>query len=64
MTLECSASKQYNILGDRDKIKQVIINLLSNAVKFTPEQGKISITIKRNDEKVILKIEDTGIGIK
>ncbi|MGH4052302.1 MAG: sensor histidine kinase [Clostridium sp.] len=63
MTLECSESKQYNILGDRDKIKQVIINLLSNAVKFTPEQGEINITLKEIREKIFLKIEDTGIGI-
>jgi len=63
MTLECSESKQYNILGDKDKIKQVIINLLSNAVKFTPEQGKINITLKELKGKIILKIEDTGIGI-
>ena len=63
MTLECS-SKQCNILGDSDKIKQVIINLLSNAVKFTPEQGKINVTLNEVAEKVILKIEDTGIGIK
>ncbi len=64
MTLECSNSKQYNILGDIDKIKQVIINLLSNAVKFTPEGGKINVTLKESEEKVILKIQDTGIGIK
>ncbi|WAG69252.1 HAMP domain-containing histidine kinase [Clostridium sp. CF011] len=64
MTLELNTSKQCNILGDRDKIKQVIINLLSNAVKFTPKQGKIDIALKEADEKVILKIEDTGIGIK
>ena len=63
MTLECDTSKQFNILGDTDKIKQVIINLLSNAVKFTPEQGEINITLKENNEKVILIIEDTGIGI-
>ena len=64
ITLGSSTSKQYNILGDRDKIRQVIINLLSNAVKFTKELGEINITLKEADEKVILKIEDTGIGIK
>ncbi|MGH4140308.1 sensor histidine kinase [Clostridium sp.] len=63
ISLQCSTSKSCNILGDRDKIKQVIINLLSNAVKFTPVHGEINITLKATDEKVILKIKDTGIGI-
>jgi two-component system sensor histidine kinase BaeS len=62
--LKCSTDKQYNVLGDSDKIKQVIINLLSNAVKFTKEFGKINITLKEVNEKVMLRIEDTGIGIK
>jgi len=64
MTLECRNKTHFNILGDSDKIKQVIINLLSNAIKFTKEKGKINITLKEVDEKVILGIEDTGIGIK
>ncbi|MCB2288630.1 HAMP domain-containing histidine kinase [Clostridium sp. CS001] len=64
ITLECKNNNQFNILGDGDKIKQVIINLLSNAIKFTPEKGEINITLKEIDEKIILKIEDTGIGIK
>jgi signal transduction histidine kinase len=64
MTLKFSSSKQYNILGDNDKIRQVVINLLSNAVKFTPSGGRIDTTLDEMDEKVILTIEDTGIGIK
>jgi two-component system sensor histidine kinase BaeS len=64
LSLECSESNECNILGDSDKIKQVIINLLSNAVKFTQKQGEINITLKETDDKVILRIEDTGIGIK
>ena len=64
MTLECASSKNYNILGDKDKIKQVIINLLSNAVKFTPAGGEININLKESVDKVILTVRDTGIGIK
>ncbi|MCB2294011.1 two-component sensor histidine kinase [Clostridium algoriphilum] len=64
MVLEYSTCKQYNIIGDKDKIKQVIINLISNAIKFTKEKGKINITLKESDEQVIMKIEDTGLGIK
>jgi len=63
LSLECDTRKQFVILGDTDKIKQVIINILSNAVKFTPKQGEINITLKELDEKIILKIQDTGIGI-
>ncbi|MGK0467946.1 sensor histidine kinase, partial [Clostridium sp.] len=62
--LESSIDKQYYILGDSDKIRQVIINLLSNAVKFTKMLGKVNITLEAENEKVILIIEDTGIGIK
>ena len=41
----------------------MVINLLSNAVKFTQEQGEINITLKETDDKVILEIKDTGIGL-
>ena len=64
MTLKCSTNNQWNILGNTDKIKQVLINLLSNAIKFTPNQGEINITLKESNKKIILKIQDTGIGIK
>lgn len=64
MTLEFSTSKQYYILGDSDKIRQVIINLISNAIKFTPSGGRISTSLEEVDEKVMLTVEDTGIGIK
>ena len=63
MTLEYSSVKQFNIIGDTDKLKQVIINILSNAVKFTKELGKIDISLKETEDKVILKIEDNGVGI-
>ncbi|MBK5242000.1 ATP-binding protein [Clostridium sp.] len=64
MTLEIDESKQYCILGDSDKIRQVIINLLSNAIKFTPGGGRINTKLNEVDEKVVLTVEDTGIGIK
>ncbi|MCJ7688850.1 MAG: ATP-binding protein [Clostridiaceae bacterium] len=64
MTLEISDSKQYYFLGDSDKIRQVIINLLSNAIKFTPSGGRINTKLDEADEKVVLTVEDTGIGIK
>ncbi|MFQ6055216.1 MAG: ATP-binding protein, partial [Methanosarcinales archaeon] len=53
------------IIGDKDKLIQVLVNLLSNAVKFTPNYGKILVKArKRNKEKnVEVRVKDTGIGI-
>jgi len=56
------------LLGDENRLKQVISNLLANAVKFTPENGEISFNAKKQDEgndSVTLRFEiiDNGIGI-
>lgn len=47
---------------DRNKLEQIIINLLSNAIKFT-EEGYVKLYINIDGENLILKVEDTGIGI-
>ena len=49
---------------DQPRVQQVINNLLSNAIKFTPEGGRITVSAsKTEDEKLILKVVDTGVGI-
>jgi|GEM_PF-511358 len=50
------------VIGDKDKLIQVIVNLISNSVKFTPE-GKVTCKIYRHDDEVWVSISDTGIGI-
>ncbi|MEO8580963.1 MAG: GAF domain-containing sensor histidine kinase [Patescibacteria group bacterium] len=49
--------------GDKEKIRECIINITGNALKFTPEQGKISITLAQVRESITIKIADTGPGI-
>lgn len=51
------------IIGDKDRIKQVLINLLDNAFKFTQENGNVLIKADLIDEKIIIKIIDDGLGI-
>ena len=56
------------IVGDDQRLSQVILNLLSNAVKFTPEQGEIGLDVSFSCEKegvceLLFKITDNGIGI-
>src|SRR5512139_1048574 len=50
------------IVGDRDRLVQVMINLLSNAVKFT-EKGLVTCRGLANESDVIISVTDTGIGI-
>ena len=55
--------KPTTINGDMMRIEQVICNLLTNAAKYTPENGYITVTTKRNGDRVEISIEDTGMGI-
>ncbi|MCD6468246.1 MAG: HAMP domain-containing histidine kinase [Thermoplasmata archaeon] len=48
---------------DRDKIIEVIENLISNAVKFTPEGGKIMVSLKRYGNGAMIAVKDNGIGL-
>jgi signal transduction histidine kinase/DNA-binding response OmpR family regulator len=52
-----------HIRGDETRLAQVLSNLLNNAAKFTPEGGKISITLERAGDEAIFHVRDTGIGI-
>jgi signal transduction histidine kinase len=51
-----------NVMGDPDKIEQVLENLLTNAIKFTNE-GEINISVRSDETDVIVEVADTGIGI-
>lgn len=51
-----------NVLGDRDRIRQVIVNLVGNSLKFT-ESGKVTLKFSMLNDMVEVAIEDTGKGI-
>jgi signal transduction histidine kinase len=66
-----SASRKLEFIGleedllvkaDKDRIHQVISNLLSNAIKFTDE-GKVSISATKFDDRIVVGVKDTGSGI-
>src|SRR5262245_26177827 len=52
-----------SIRADELKVKQVLLNLLSNALKFTPEGGRIEVTVGANEGMAEISVTDTGIGI-
>lgn len=50
------------IVGDKDRITQIVVNLLSNAFKFT-EKGAVDLTITGRTNSWVISVADTGIGI-
>jgi signal transduction histidine kinase/CheY-like chemotaxis protein len=51
------------VQGDPDRLQQVIWNLLSNAVKFTPEGGRVAVTLNETPDAYEIQVSDTGIGV-
>lgn len=64
ITIQFSDNKICEANGDRLMIDTVLRNLISNAIKFTPKHGRICVSANMADDKVIVTVEDTGIGIK
>ena len=63
--LEFRTELTDNILvsGDRAKLRELFLNLLDNAIRYSPDGGKISLTLRREEEMAVISIVDTGIGI-
>lgn len=57
-----AANENIPLYIDYEKIEIAIFNLLSNAMKYTPENGKVTVSIKENDEKASITVSDTGKG--
>jgi signal transduction histidine kinase len=51
------------IRGDRDKITMALHNLIGNALKYTPAGGNVRVKVDSNETSVVVRIEDSGIGI-
>ncbi len=55
----------YQVEADRDMIYQAVMNLVSNAIKYTPNDGKITVSLAVNEDRgvAVCKVADTGVGI-
>jgi PAS domain S-box-containing protein len=52
-----------SIRADESRLKQVVMNILSNALKWTPEEGRVTIRARENEDIMIIEVQDTGPGI-
>jgi signal transduction histidine kinase/ActR/RegA family two-component response regulator len=59
-----AAAADLVVVGDADRLRQVVRNLLVNAIKFTPEGGHVMMRAGAESGAVVVSIEDTGIGIE
>jgi signal transduction histidine kinase len=59
----CSEPPVSPVLGDPDRVQQVIWNLLSNAIKFTPKEGRVEVHLRQTGGNVEIAVTDTGSGI-
>lgn len=62
--LKLEIDEDLAVNGDRDMIHSIVRNLVSNAIKFSYVDGTIFISAELNNDEVILKIQDQGMGIK
>jgi signal transduction histidine kinase len=52
------------VLGDAERLQQVVWNLLSNAIKFTPKGGRVQVALERVNSDVEIAVADNGQGIR
>ena len=62
LTFSCEEAVP-DVMGDRERIEQVVTNIVSNAVKYTPDGGRIAVCVGKRGRTVFVRVADNGIGI-
>jgi signal transduction histidine kinase len=63
ISLKASMPQEVIIRADRVRIQQALANLLDNAIKYTPIGGRVDVAVAQKDEKVLISVSDSGMGI-
>lgn len=65
LVLHPNVTEEIRILADEMRLRQVFLNLIANAINYTCEDGRveISLSVDQEQDEVIVKVSDTGIGI-
>src|SRR6202048_2246700 len=64
IALRVHAPHELNVHGDRDLLIEAVANLVDNAIKFTPSGGQVEIGLFRGNSENIVRVKDTGPGIR
>jgi two-component system, OmpR family, sensor kinase len=63
VTLALEEAEPLTILGDPDRLRQVLLNLADNGIKYTPAGGRVAVSLQREGSWACLRVADTGIGL-
>lgn len=63
ITVDTSAVENSLAVADPFRMRQVVDNILSNAIKYNQEQGSVMVTLRRDGDRLLLVVADSGIGI-
>ena len=61
--VEVNMPESFVIHADEKRVEQILLNLISNSINYTPESGKIIVTAKEYNDRLLVQVQDTGPGI-
>jgi len=59
-----NVDQNYKVFSDQNAFTTIVRNLVDNAIKYTPVGGTVEVSTQKVEEGIILKVTDTGMGIK
>ncbi|TAK35989.1 MAG: HAMP domain-containing histidine kinase [Chloroflexota bacterium] len=63
LTMAIREIDEASLLGDPDRLKQLILILVDNAIRYTPAGGEVGLSLRKDGATAVLEVSDTGIGI-
>lgn len=63
LRVACDVGPELRLVGDRARLRQVVVNLLSNAAKYTPTNGEIRVAAHAAGDALVIEVQDNGAGI-
>ncbi|HTR82110.1 MAG TPA: ATP-binding protein [Bacteroidota bacterium] len=63
LRVDLATDPELEVLGDKERLREVMSNLIDNAIKYNKESGDVIVSAKANDGKVVIEVSDSGSGI-